>query len=182
MIKAIVAIGWLGMALLVGAAVLGYGVSDDETAQRHLVAALFAAAALLFVDLCLGVYLEGTRRLVRNLVREHALGGSWVADHTRLARRGVVPAALAIAGLVVTFAAGFPTHSGMLDPLVHHALAALAAAVQAIALVLGASALRRVEERLAALGREVEAVRYTAPSTPARRTAASPGSPSQETQ
>jgi hypothetical protein len=166
-IRAIVVVGWLGLALLVVAAAFGYAVRDEESAQRHLVAGMFAAAALLFVDLCLVVYLQGTRRLVRRTVAELGLGGTWARDQRALARRGTAVGLLAALALVGTFAIGFPTFSGAIAAWKHHALAAAAALLQVIALLVGARVLRRGEDQLAALGREVEAVRYTAPAAAA---------------
>ena len=135
--------------------------------MRRLVVAMFASAALLFVDICLVVYLQGTRRLVRRTVTDFGLGGSWARDQAALARRGTLVGLLAALALAGTFAIGFPTFSGAVAAWMHHALAVAAALLQLVALVVGARILRRGEDQLGALGREVEAVRYTAPAAAA---------------
>ena len=164
MIRAILVVGWVGLALLLATGATGYRVSDAESAQGHLVGSLFAAAALFFVDLCLVVYLQGTRLLVRRTVAELSMPSRWQAEHGPLALRGTLAALLAALALGATFAAGFPTYAGSLDRWVHHALAGLAAVLQLGALLVGARVLRRGEAQLAALGREVETVRYTPPT------------------
>ena len=165
MIRAIVIVGWVGLALLLATAAMGYGVRDSETAHGHLVVGLFTTAALLFVDLCLVVYLQGTRLLVKRLVGELGLSPRWRAEHAPLVRRGTLVGILAAIALAATFGVGFPTYSGALAKWVHHALAGAGAVLQVVALVVGARVLRRGEEQLQALGREVETVRYTAPTT-----------------
>lgn len=177
MIRAIVVVGWLGLAILLVAAYGGYRVVDEESAQGHLTISIFAAGALLFVDLCLLVYLLGTQRLVRRAVAELAVAGSWVVERRLLTRRGAVLAALAGAAVGGTFGLGFPTFTRALEPWVHHLAAALAVALQTATLVVGAAVLRRGEAQLAALGEVVETVRYTPPAAAASAGSAPPGNP-----
>ena len=164
MIRAIVVVGWVGLVLFLATGAAGYRVADVEGAQRHLVAALFATGPLFFVDLCLVAYLQGTRLLVRRTVAELALEARWTVEHAPLARRGTFAGVVAALLLAATFGVGFPTYAGSVPPWVHHALAGAAALVQVVALVVGGRVLRRGEEQLAALGRTVETVRYTAPT------------------
>jgi hypothetical protein len=162
-----VVVGWVGIGLLLWTAVTGYRVVDDQTAQAHLMASLFGTAALMFADLCLVVYLQGIRRMVRRTAAEMGLGGHWLADYARLARRGTWAVTLAVTAVMATFGVGFSTYTGRLDGRVHHGLAIASFLLQIVALLVGARVLRRSEEGLVAFGQEVEALRYTAPSASA---------------
>ena len=73
MIRAVLVVGWLGLLLLAATAVTGYRVADEDATQQHLALALFPTGALLFADLCVLVYLQGTLRLVRRTSAELAL-------------------------------------------------------------------------------------------------------------
>jgi hypothetical protein len=164
-IRAVLVVGWAALVLLAAAGATGFGASDEETAQRHLVVALFATAALLFANLCVAVYLQATRRLVRRAVRELALPSRVQQEHGRPALRGTLWAAAAALPLLVAFFSGFPAFGRTWPPWPHQAAVAAAAVLQPLFLLFGGRALLAAERRLAALAEEVEGLRYTsAPS------------------
>jgi hypothetical protein len=167
MIRAILLVGWLGMLLLLVTGLEGYRVVDDDTARRHLMTSIFTTGALLFVDVCLLVYLLGTQRMVRRTAAELALAGSWAADRLPLTRRGALLGGLAAAAIGTTFGLGFPTFTGVVDAWVHHGVAAAAAVLQVATLLVGAAVLRRGEAQLVDLGKAAETVRYTPPAVAA---------------
>jgi hypothetical protein len=162
-IRAVLLVGWLGLALAVAASWTGYRVVEEEHVRPHMTGALFAAATLLLADLCVLLYLLLTRRMVRRTVEALGLPAQWAVEQRRLAARGAWPALAAAALLVVLFGSGFPTFARSWPPLVHHLLAWSALAAQLVFLLVAAPTLRQGEARLAALGEEVERVRYTPP-------------------
>jgi hypothetical protein len=162
-IRAVLVVAWLGLLVLATTIVTGYQMSDEPQAQRHMTLALFAVAALLFADLCVLVYVLLTRRLVRRTVEERGMEPTWLVEQARSSRRAAWPAALAGLLLTATFGVGFPTYTASWPPLAHHLLAIAAALAQLVFLWLAGGAVTAGERHLAALGREVEGVRYTPP-------------------
>ncbi|HEV8629441.1 MAG TPA: hypothetical protein VGV61_03920 [Thermoanaerobaculia bacterium] len=157
MIRAVLVLGWVGSLLLVAAGALGYQASGEEATQRHLALALFPTGALLFANLCVLVYLQGTRRLVRRTASELRLPPDWAADHARLARAGSLWAAGAATAMVLLFSSGFPVYSHFWPAWVHHGAFALTFALQVLFLLRGGRALRQSEARIAAFAAAVEA-------------------------
>jgi divalent metal cation (Fe/Co/Zn/Cd) transporter len=157
LIRAILVVGWIGLLLLGAAAWLGYQVMDEPTAERHLVVALFPTGALLFANLCVLIYLRGTRRLVRRTTAELGLGGEWPAEQDALARTGMLWAMAAALALGSLFGSGFPVFTRMWPAWVHHGLFALVVAMQALFLLRGGHLLRHGERRLAAFASAVDA-------------------------
>lgn len=156
MIKAIVFVGWLGVALLLAAAFTGYRVAGEADTQLHLTLALFPTAALLFADLCLLIYLPATLRLVRRTAAELELAPQWLAEHRRMvARTAIWPLAGAIA-LVALFGSGYPVFVHTWPRWLHHALFAAVGVLHVLALVRAGRALREGEARLAAFGAAAE--------------------------
>lgn len=172
MIKAIVVVGWLGVALLLVAAFAGYRIAGEADTQQHLTLALFPTGALLFADLCLLIYLPATLRLVRRTAAELSLAPQWfpghhrlLADHRRMVMRTAIwPLAGAVA-LVALFGSGYPVFVHTWPRWVHHALFAAAGVLHVVTLVLAGRALRDGEARLAAFGvaAEASAGSYTPP-------------------
>jgi len=161
MIRAILVVGWLGMAMLLWAALTGHaavrhGPARDEASQHHLIVALFPSAALLFADVCLLLYMPGTARVVRRTARERGLGPEWAREQSRLAWRGAVPALVAAIATATLFCTGYPTYSGLWPPWIHLTLVIVTALSQLAVLIVGGRALLAGEARLKALGREVE--------------------------
>ena len=162
MIKAIVLVGWLGVALLLVAAFTGYRVTGEAHTQLHLTLALFPTAALLFADLCLLIYLPATLRLVRRTAAELSLPAHWLTEHRRMVMRTAIwPLAGAIA-LVALFGSGYPVFVHTWPRWVHHALFAAAGVLHAVTLVLAGRALRAGEARLAAFGAAAESAKADA--------------------
>jgi hypothetical protein len=160
MIRAILVVGWLGMALLLwaalsGHAAMGHGPGRDEASQHHLIVALFPTAALLFADLCLLIYMPGTARVARRTARERGLGAEWEREQARLAWRGAAPALVAVIATATLFCTGYPTYSGLWPPWIHLALVIATALLQLAVLLVGGRALLAGEARLKALGHEV---------------------------
>jgi len=164
MIKAIVVVGWLGVALLLVAALAGYRIADEADTQQHLTLALFPTGALLFADLCLLIYLPATLRVVRRTAAELALAPHGFADHDRMLaehrrmvmRTAIWPLAGAVA-LVALFGSGYPVFVHSWPRWVHHGLFAAVGVVHVVMLVLAGRALRDGEARLAAFGAAAEA-------------------------
>lgn len=166
MIRAILVVGWLGMALLVWASVTGHDTTApvhganlearEQAAERHLVVALFPTTALLFADVCLLIYMPGTARVARRTARELDLGPEWGREQGRLARRGVTLAIAAGAVTAVLFGSGYRTYAAVWPGWVHLTLTIAAALLQLAVLLVGGRALLAGEARLKALGREVE--------------------------
>src|SRR3954471_11773718 len=129
MIRAILVVGWLGMALLVWASITGHGAtapvhgtdfaSREQAAQQHLIVALFPTAALLFADVCLLIYMPGTARVARRTARELGLGPEWGREQGRLARRGGAPALAAAAVTALLFGSGYRTYAALWPAWVH---------------------------------------------------------------
>lgn len=175
MIRSALVLGWLGLLGLAAASGTGYRIAGDEGVREHMVLALFAAALLLFAELCVVVYAPLTAALVRRTAREAGLPATWAGEQWRLALRAGGTALAAGLLLTATFGAGFPTYSGWWDPPVHHALAVVAALAQLAFLLVGGPALSAGERLLAAFGAEVES--YTprlAAAPPAAAAAADP--------
>jgi hypothetical protein len=149
------------MLLLLAAGVLGYQVSTEESAQRHLVLALFPTGVLLFANLCVLVYLQGTRRMVRRTAAELRLPPDWAHDHGRLARAGTSWAVAAAGAVVLLFASGFPAYSRFWPLWLHHGAFLLTAVLELLFLLLGGRALRQGEDRIAAFAAAVEAAGST---------------------
>lgn len=162
MIRAVLVLGWLALLLLGAAGATGFGTRDDETAQQHMVLSLFATAALLLADLCVGTYLLATRRMVRRAASELGHAPAVTVAHGRLAARGAAWAAVAGVPLLVAFGSGFPTFGETWPLWIHQAAVAATAVLQPLFLVFGGRALRAAEDRLAAFAEDVERVRYTA--------------------
>jgi integral membrane sensor domain MASE1 len=157
MIRAVLVVGWLGLVLLFATAVTGYRIADETQTQQHLALALFPTGALLFADLCVLVYLQGTLRLVRRTSRELGLSASWLADQRRLALATSLWPAAGAAVLVTLFGSGFPVFVESWPLWVHHAAFALAALLHLVFLLRAARQLREGEAHLAAFGSAAEA-------------------------
>ena len=164
MIKAIVVVGWLGVALLLVAALTGYRVAGEADTQLHLTLALFPTAALLFADLCLLIYLPATLRLVRRTAAELALPAHWFAEHRRMVIATAIWPAAGAAALIALFGSGYPVFVHTWPRWVHHALFAAVGVLHVVALVRAGRALRQGEARLAAFGAAAEA--YAGSYTP----------------
>lgn len=157
MIKAIVVVGWLGVALLLVAAIAGYRIADETDTQQHLTLALFPTGALLFADLCLLIYLPATLRVVRRTAAELSLAPHWLAEHRLMVMRTAIwPLAGAVA-LVALFGSGYPVFVHTWPRSVHHALFAACGLLHVVTLALAGRALRDGEARLAAFGAAAEA-------------------------
>jgi len=157
MIKAIVFVGWLGVALLLVAAFTGYRVAGEADTQLHLTLALFPTAALLFADLCLLIYLPATLRLVRRTAAELSLPAHWLAEHRRMVIATAIWPLAAAAALIALFGSGYPVFVHSWPLWVHHALFAAVGLLHVMTLVLAGRALRAGEARLAAFGAAAEA-------------------------
>ena len=157
MIRAVLIVGWLGLLLLVGTAVTGYGIADEAQAQQHLVLALFPTGALLFTDLCVLVYLQGTLRLVRRTSAELGLPPHWLAERRRPVIANSLWAAIGAALLVTLFGSGFPVYVRTWPSWLHHAAFAAAALLHLVFLLRAGRALREGEERLAEFAAAAEA-------------------------
>lgn len=157
MIRAILVVGWVGLALLLATAANGYRLVGEDTAQQHLTLALFPTAALLFADLCVLVYLFGTLRLVRRTAAELQLAADWMEAHRRLVLTASIwPAAGAVlVGLL--FGSGFAAYTVAWPRWVHHAGFMVTTLVHLVFLLQSGRALRAGESRLAAFGAAVEA-------------------------
>ncbi|HXT50137.1 MAG TPA: hypothetical protein VN811_03790 [Thermoanaerobaculia bacterium] len=157
MIRAVLVVGWLGLLLLLATAVTGYRIADEAQIQQHLALALFPTAALLFADLCVLVYLQGTLRLVRRTSRELSLSPHWLADQRQLVlATSLWPAGGAVV-LVALFGSGFPVFVKSWPTWVHHAAFALAAVLHLVFLLRAGRALREGEARLIAFGAAADA-------------------------
>ena len=158
MIRAVLVVGWLGLVLLlVATAVTGYRIGDEADTQQHLALALFPTGALLFADLCVVVYLQGTLRLVRRTSRELGMPPHWLAERRRLV---LATAPWPIAGgavLATLFGSGFPVFVDSWPLWVHHAAFVAGAALHLVVLLHAARALRLGEARLAAFADAAEA-------------------------
>ena len=157
MIRAVLVVGWLGLLLLLATAVTGYRIVDEPQAQQHLALALFPTGALLFADLCVLVYLQGTLRLIRRTARELSLPAHWLAEQRRLALATSLWPALGAAVLVALFSSGYPVFVRSWPTWVLHAAFALAALVHLVFLLRAGRALREGEARLTAFGAAAEA-------------------------
>jgi hypothetical protein len=157
MIKAIIFVGWFGVALLLVAALTGYRIADEANTQLHLTLALFPTGALLFADLCLLIYLPSTLRVIRRTAAELSLAPHWLADHRRMVMRTAIWPLAGAAALVALFGSGYPVFVHTWPRWVHHALFAAAGVLHVVTLVLAGRALRDGEARLAALGAAAEA-------------------------
>lgn len=156
MIRAVLVVGWLGLLLLVATAVTGYRVADEDATQQHLALALFPTGALLFADLCVLVYLQGTLRLVRRTSAELGLPPHWLAERRRLViATSIWPLAGAVV-LVLLFGSGFPVFVESWPVWVHHGAFVVAAALHLVFLLHAARALSRGEQQLAAFGAAAE--------------------------
>ncbi len=162
MIRGVLVVGWLGLALLLLTAASGYQVASEPTAQRHLVLALFPTAALLFADLCVLVYVAGTRRLVRRAAAELRLPADWWREQRRVAREAALWPSAAVLALAALFASGFAAYTASgydsAPPVwAHHGLFVATALLELLFLLRGGRSLRRCEAHLAAFGAAVEA-------------------------
>jgi hypothetical protein len=157
MIRAVLVVGWLGLLLLLATAVTGYRIADEEQTQQHLALALFPTGALLFADLCVLVYLQGTLRVVRRTARELDLPAHWLVEQRRLALATSLWPAVGAIGLVALFGSGFPVFVSSWPPWVHHAAFVAAALLHFVFLLRTGRALREGEARLASFGAAAEA-------------------------
>lgn len=163
MIRAVLVVGWLGLLLLVATAATGYRVTDEDATQQHLALALFPTGALLFADLCVLVYLQGTLRLVRRTSAELGLPPHWLAERRRLV---IATSTWPVAGTVVLvflFGSGFPVFVESWPMWVHHGAFVVAIVLHLVFLLHAARALRRGEEQLAAFGAAAEAALASGP-------------------
>jgi cytochrome c biogenesis protein CcdA len=169
MIKAIVFVGWVGVALLLVAAVTGYRIADETDTQQHLTLALFPTGALFFADLCLLIYLPLTLRVIRRTAAELTLPPHWLAEHRRMVIATAIWPLAGAATLIALFGSGYPVFVQTWPRWVHHALFAAAGVLHVVTLLLAGRALRDGEARLAAFGAAAEASAgsYT-PPPPAR--------------
>jgi len=156
-IRAVLVLGWVGIALFVATAIGGYHVASEESAQQHLMLSLFPCGALLLTDLCVVIYVTAVLRLVRRTAAELGLSADWLTGQ-RAALRGT--STLGVAGIVTlgfVFGSGFPAYVQRWPVWMHHAGAILAMVLQVAFLLRAGPALRRGEAHLAKLGATVEA-------------------------
>jgi hypothetical protein len=156
-IRAIFAVGWVGLLLLAATAANGYRLVGENTAQQHLTLALFPTATLIFSNLCVLVYVPGTLRVVRRTAEELRLPMDWTEGHRRLVRAAWLwPAAAALA-TVFLFTSGFTAYTQAWPRWIHHAGVFLTTLVQLGFLLHGARSLRAGEARLADFAAAAEA-------------------------
>jgi len=134
--RSLLIVGALGTAGVVVAAGLGYGLSSpaDAGMPTHIVAALVAILLAMFSHTWLLLYLLGTGRMIRDAVREGGLDAALLAESRRLRRVCYACLAAAAALVMATFLVGGAVAGKGVAPWVHHLLAWVAVAVQALAL------------------------------------------------
>jgi hypothetical protein len=157
-IRAILLVGWVGLALLVATAAGGGRLAGNEGAiQGHLALALFPAATLHFANLCVLVSVGASGRLVRRTTAELGLGADWSLERRGALRESCLWAAAGALAVVFLFGSGFPVYVAWWPRWVHVAGAATAFLLQLGFLLRTAPALRRSEARLKELGAAAEA-------------------------
>ena len=157
MIRAVLVLGWIGIALFVATGIGGYHVASEEGAQQHLTLSLFPCGALMLTDLCVLIYVTAVLRMVRRTAGELGLSADWLAGQRAALRGTSVLAAAAIVALGFVFGSGFPTYVEQWPVWTHHAGAVVALVLQVAFLLRAAPALKRGEAHLARLGATVEA-------------------------
>jgi hypothetical protein len=155
-IEKLVGVGWIALALLLGAGASGYFLGEsDERLRLHLGLALLVASAFLLVYAGLAIYLVGTAFLVRRTVAREGLEERWVSDHRSCWAPSLVAIVVAVAPLALAFASGYFAYTGDWDGWVHHLFFPVAALFQLPTLLLLRSRVARGEAQLGALGRRL---------------------------
>jgi hypothetical protein len=134
--RSLLFVGVLGTAGVMVAAGLGYGLSSPADARMptHVLVALAALLLLMFSHSWILLYLLGTGKLIRDAVREGALGPEPLAESRRL-RRICYPVILLAAALAMaTFLVGGAVAAKGASPWIHQTLFWAALAAQAAAL------------------------------------------------
>ncbi len=156
--RALLVIGLLATVGIVASAVLGYAApaeSDVEQLQLHVLLALAAVLLLLFAHCWILLYLIGTGRALRDVVREHGLDPGLPTEASRLQGEAIPWLLLAMGLALGTFLLGAGAAANALPAVVHHALAYAALGVQVYALWVERRVLDAHEELIADVDRQI---------------------------
>ncbi len=151
--RALLVVGWSGVAGLLAAAFLGAARGDTSAAEGlHLQLALGSSLLVLFAHCWILFYLSGTRRAVLAAVADRSWADEPVVSSGRgLQRRSQVWLWPAIGALLALLVVGGAVLAGALESRVHVVLGWVTIGVQVASLLALGGALRRNEEWMVAV-------------------------------
>ncbi len=122
--RALLALGLLGTAGLIAAAVLGYGLKGaaDTQVRAHVLLSLAASLVLMFSHTWIVLYLLATGRVISGVVREKGFETELLERARRPRLRAIVLLVAALAAVGGTFMSGGGALSGTAPAALHHAL------------------------------------------------------------
>jgi transglutaminase-like putative cysteine protease len=156
--RALLVIGLLAALGIAASAAVGYAAppaSEIEQLQPHVLSALAAVLLLLFAHCWIVLYLIGTGRALRSVVREYGLDPSVMAEAGRLQGEAVPWLLLAMGLALGTFLLGAGAAANALPAWVHHGLAWAALAAQLYALWTERRVLAAHEDLIADVDRRI---------------------------
>jgi hypothetical protein len=157
--RALLVLGLLGTAGLIGAAALGYGLTGSAEAQvrQHVLVGLAAALLLMFSHTWIVLYILATGKVISSVVRERSYPEELLEPARRLRLRVIPWLVAAFAGVAATFLTGGAVLSGAMPAAVHHLLFYLTLVLQGAAMVAERRVLAEHERLAADLGRRMQA-------------------------
>lgn len=164
--RALLMLGWVSTAGLVGTAILGYRIGEQGSLGWHLLGALFSSLLLLFSHSWILFYLIGTGKALKSAAQEHGLGAE-VQEKTREFKNRSNPwLMLAMLAVMVTFIVGGGVATRVVPSWIHSSLFFISLAIQVRALwiegrVLGENErlMRRVDRQIRSADSDAEPAR-----------------------